>query len=185
MALLLECCEIKKLWPVNNRALKKFDPKFGLYEYEARNGYRYLAIGKLAKHQSYIEMFHSQHDGVNLLLKLKQQFEIDHRFCHYGTIEGEASAVRNLSNLPDVSEHNSSIDHALDFIAESRPSFGIIDKGRTADERSCIWIEKGHFYGMGYIASDISISKASEIKSYVTAIIASISRSCIAACHSS
>jgi len=168
MALLLECCEIKKLWPVHNRALKKFDPKFGLYEYEARNGYRYLAIGKLAKHQSYIEMFHSQYDGVNLLLKLTQQFEIDHRFCHYGTIEGEASAVRDLSNLPDVSEHNSSIDHALDFIAESRPSFGIIDKGRSADERSCIWIEKGHFYGMGYIASDIGITEASEIKGYVT-----------------
>lgn len=168
MALLLECCEIKKLWPVHNRALKKFDPKFGLYEYEARNGYRYLAVGKLAKHQSYIEMFHSQHDGVNLLLKLTQQFGIDHRFCHYGTIEGEASAVRDLSNLPDVSAHNTSIDQALDFIAESRPSFGIIDKGRTADERSCIWIEKGHFYGMGYIASDISITEASEIKGYVT-----------------
>ncbi|WP_116788572.1 exonuclease domain-containing protein [Flavobacterium psychrotrophum] len=168
MALLLECCEIKKLWPVHNRALKRFDPKFGLYEYEARNGYRYLAIGKLAKHQSYIEMFHSQYDGVNLLLKLTQQFGIDHRFCHYGTIEGEASAIRDLNDLPEVSAHNSSIDHALDFIAESRPSFGIIDKGRTADERSCIWIEKGHFYGMGYIASDISITEASEIKGYVT-----------------
>jgi len=168
MALLLECCEIKKLWPVHNRALKKFDPKFGLYEYEARNGYRYLAVGKLAKHQSYIEMFHSQYDGVNLLLKLTQQFGIDHRFCHYGTIEGEASAVRDLSNLPEVTEHNNSIDHALDFIAASRPSFGLIDKGRTADERSCIWIEKGHFYGMGYIASDIGISEASEIKGYVT-----------------
>ena len=57
MALLMECCEIKKLWPVHNRALKKFDPKFGLYEYEARNGYKYLAICKRSKHQAYIEMF--------------------------------------------------------------------------------------------------------------------------------
>jgi len=168
MALLLECCEIKKLWPVHNRALKKFDPKFGLYEYEARNGYRYLAIGKLAKHQHYIEMFHSQYDGVNLLLKLTQQFGIDHRFCHYGNIERETSAVRDLSDLPEVSAHNSAIDQALDFIAASRPSFGIIDKGRTAEERSCIWIEKGHFYGMGHIASDIGITEASEIKGYVT-----------------
>jgi DNA polymerase-3 subunit epsilon len=45
MALLLECTEIKKLWPIHNKALKRFEPKFGLFEYEARNGYRYLAVG--------------------------------------------------------------------------------------------------------------------------------------------
>jgi DNA polymerase-3 subunit epsilon len=46
--LLLECTEIKD-WPVYNKALKRFEPKYGLFEYEARNGYRYLAIGKLTK----------------------------------------------------------------------------------------------------------------------------------------
>jgi hypothetical protein len=34
---------------------KRFEPKYGLFEYEARNGYRYLAIGKLTKNQSCIE----------------------------------------------------------------------------------------------------------------------------------
>jgi hypothetical protein len=56
MAVLLECTEIKDLWPVYNKALKRFEPKYGLFEYEARNGYRYLAIGKL-KNQSCIETF--------------------------------------------------------------------------------------------------------------------------------
>jgi hypothetical protein len=32
-----------------SQPLKRFEPKFGLFEYEARNGYRYLAVGKLAK----------------------------------------------------------------------------------------------------------------------------------------
>ena len=64
MALLLECTEIKKLWPIHNRALKKFEPKFGLHEYEARNGYHYLAIGKLSKGQQAIETFGNIYEGM-------------------------------------------------------------------------------------------------------------------------
>jgi DNA polymerase-3 subunit epsilon len=30
---------------IHNKAPKRFEPKFGLFEYEARNGYRYLAVG--------------------------------------------------------------------------------------------------------------------------------------------
>lgn len=169
MALLLECCEIKKLWPIYNKALKRFEPKFGLYHYEARNGYQYLAIGKLAKYQRCIEQFHSQYDGVNLLLSLASEFGIDHRFCHYGAQdEGEFIFKREMKNLPDVSQHNYKIEKALDFIVTGRPSFAIIDKGRSADERSCIWVENGHFYGMGYLTSDIGFTDITEIKEYVT-----------------
>jgi DNA polymerase-3 subunit epsilon len=167
MALLLECCEIKKLWPIHNRALKKFDPKFGLYEYEARNGYKYLAVGKLVKHQSYVEMFHSLHDGVNLLLKLAAEFNIDYRFIHYGATSGEV-VIKDTTALPDAEHHNDAVNRALDFLDASRPSYAIVDKGRSRDERSCIWVEKGHFYGMGYIGPDTGITEISEIKEYVT-----------------
>ena len=169
MALLLECCEIKKLWPIHNRALKRFDPKFGLYEYEARNGYRYLAIGKLAKHQSCVEVFHTLHDGVNLLVKLANEFGIDHRFCHYGAQEeGEFTLKRDLTNLPDVTVHNRKIEKILDSILSNRPTFAIIDKGRSVEEHSCIWVENGHFYGMGYITTDTGLMETSELKNYVT-----------------
>ncbi|MXN91722.1 DNA polymerase III subunit epsilon [Flavobacterium sp. Sd200] len=167
MALLLECCEIKKLWPIHNRALKKFDPKFGLYEYEARNGYKYLAVGKLLKQQSYVEMFHSLHDGVNLLLKLAGQFTIDYRFIHYGTSSAEV-VVKDTAALPDADHHNDAVNRALDFLEASRPTYAIVDKGRSRDERSCVWVEKGHFYGMGYIGSDMALTEISEIKEYVT-----------------
>ncbi|ALM50152.1 DNA polymerase III subunit epsilon [Flavobacterium psychrophilum] len=168
MALLLECCEIKKLWPIHNRALKKFDPKFGLYEYEARNGYKYLAVGKLAKQQSYIEMFHSLHDGVNLILKLAAQFTIDSRFLYYGGSTEEGLTIRDLTSLPDKGHHNDCVNKALDFLEGSRPTYAIVDKGRCRDELSCIWIEKGHFYGMGYLSADIGITEVSAIRDYVT-----------------
>ncbi len=169
MALLLECAEIKKLWPTYNRALKRFEPKFGLYEYEARNGYKYLAIGKVAKHQTCIESFNSLYDGINLLRSLAQQFSIDTRYCIYGhQVSGELFATPDASDLPDVSLHNQQVEKALDFLLRSRASFAIIDKGRTTEEQSCIWVEKGHFYGMGYITSDVGFTETSEVRDYVT-----------------
>jgi DNA polymerase-3 subunit epsilon len=169
MALLLECAEIKKLWPAYNRALKRFDPKYGLYEYEARSGYRYLAIGKLSKFQTCTETFNSLHNGIYVLQNLAQQFGIDHRFCKYG-IEGHGEFLPKVDsiNLPEVEQHNQQVQDAIDFLLKQRSTFAILDKGRSPEERSCIWVEKGHFYGMGYIPSDIGFTYPLEIKDYVT-----------------
>ncbi|WP_394776739.1 exonuclease domain-containing protein [Flavobacterium sp.] len=169
MALLLECTEIKTLWPTYNRALKRFEPKFGLYQYEARSGYKYLAVGKLSKFQSSIEHFNSIHEGINALQGLAKEFELDHRFCKYCISMDENSPNNDVSDLPEVVIHNEKIENAIDFLLSNRPSFAIIDKGRSAEERSCIWVENGHFYGMGYIGRDITITEPSEIKDYVTA----------------
>ena len=169
MALLLECTEIKKLWPAYNRALKRFEAKYGLYHYEARNGYRYLAIGKMAKFQSSIEHFSQKYEGINVLQSLAQQFELDARFCHYCTTPTNTTLqVGDFIDLPDVEIHNEKVEKAIESLMSSRTSFAIIDKGRTTDERSCIWVEKGHFYGMGYITSDIVLTDSSEIKDHVT-----------------
>jgi len=169
MALLLECTEIKKLWPTYNRALKRFEAKFGIYQYEARNGYKYLAIGKVSKFQICIHEFNTQYDGINLLRSLAEQFEIDHRFCKYTRPEeGELFQNNDVRSLPDVLLHNEQVDNAIDYLLNNRPSFAIIDKGRSADERSCVWVENGHFHGMGYIPRDIAINDYDEVKSYVT-----------------
>lgn len=169
MALLLECTEIKKLWPEYNRALKKYEPKFGLYEYEARNGYRYLAVAKISKLQSCVEVFNSEYEGINLLLDLRKQFEIDSRFCTYGSASLNDRGYRTENaDWPEVRQHNRQVENALQHLKNGKQSFGIIDKGRCAEERSCVWVEDGHFYGMGYITTDIPISDPSEIKEYVT-----------------
>jgi DNA polymerase-3 subunit epsilon len=170
MALLLECTEIKKLWPVYNTALKRFDPKFGLYEYEARSGYRYLVVGKLNKFQTGIQVFNSLSDGINVLRNLAIKFEIDHRFCKYGRPEdGDGFLQNHVINLPDVEAHNLQVRHAVDYVLNNRPCFAIVDKGRYADEHSCVYVENGHFYGMGYISAEVGFTEPSELKGHVTA----------------
>ena len=169
MALILECTEIKKLWPAYNRALKKYEPKYGLYQYEARNGYKYLGIGKVTKFQENLEHFSSLYEGINLLQSLARQFEIDYRFCKYDTTTSVGIIQDpNVLNLPDVENHNEKVENAIDFLKSNKQTFGIIDKGRTEDERSCIWVENGHFYGMGYFSTDEAITDPSELKQSVT-----------------
>jgi DNA polymerase-3 subunit epsilon len=168
MALLLECAEIKKLWPEYNSALKRFDPKFGLYEYEARSGHRYLAVGKPSKHQQCIELFHTEQEGITLLRKLALDFDIDHRFCKYRRpTEGEGTAVRTCDDLPDAAEHNYRVASAIESLGVDKPGFVIIDKGRTEDERSCMLVENGNFYGMGYVPHDSGFSSAEALKDFL------------------
>lgn len=169
MALLLECTEIKKLWPVYNKALKRFESRYGLFSYEARNGYRYLAVGKVGKFQNCHQSFGQQYDAIILLQDLVQKFDIDQRFCQYGSAqEGFFYQRPDTKILPDVDLHNAKVAAALDTLVEQKPSFAIMDKGRTSDERSCIWVEEGHFYGMGYIDADRAFENPAELKDQVT-----------------
>jgi len=114
---LLECIEIKKLWPTHNKAMKRFDTKFGLYEYEARNGYRYLAVGKVSKFQACIEVFSSIHKGISLLRSLAEQFEIDYRFCKY-CVSGNDEFFQkdDTTDLPDKKLQNKQIENAISFV---------------------------------------------------------------------
>ncbi len=169
MALLLEVSEIKKLWPLYNKALKRFDPKFGLYEYEARSGYRYLAVGKLSKFQHCVQAFNSEIDGIYALRALVQEFDIDHRFCKYSKqVESEMMRPKEASDLPEIAIHNQKVVAAISSLSKEKPSFAIIDKGRTHNENSCIWVENGAFYGMGYVDASIGFSQPSEVKEHVT-----------------
>ena len=46
MAFLLECVEIRRLWPAYNSSLKRFEQIYGLYVFEDQSGYLRLTIEK-------------------------------------------------------------------------------------------------------------------------------------------
>lgn len=169
MALILECIEIKNLWPRYNKALKRFEPKYGLYHYEARNGYRYLAVGRVGKFQQCVAVFGGIREAVDMLRDLMSRFEIDPRFCSFGTTdEGLLPGRYERTVLPAAGTHNEKISRVLDELMENKPSFYIIDKGRSAGERSCIWVQDGQIYGMGYLPLDSGVESSEDMKRYLT-----------------
>lgn len=171
MAYLLECIEIKRLWPPFNRALKRFEPKYGLLMYERMDGYLQLVVSKLKKGQPCIQVYNHAFDGVRLLRELVQRFDLDTRFCHFEQQAGTSASPNirtELDELPDRDSHNQQVAEAIQYLHNNRPSFAILDKGRHPEEKSCIWVEQGNFYAMGYIHSTSDLSTPEDIRDSLT-----------------
>src|SRR5690606_29177581 len=87
MAFILEAMEIKRLWPKYNRALKKYEPKFGLFSYEDLLGYKRLVIGKYSKSLLPIQAFATRETGINKLYELARRFGLCADLCRLGSCE--------------------------------------------------------------------------------------------------
>ncbi|WP_448634827.1 hypothetical protein [Pedobacter panaciterrae] len=61
--------------------------------------------------------------------------------------------------------YNVRVKYAIEDLKKMLPSFAVIDKGRTEDEQSCLLVEEGKFYGMGYISHHADINAPEELKS--------------------
>jgi DNA polymerase-3 subunit epsilon len=157
MAFLLECIEIRRLWPVYNRSLKRFEQTYGLYVFEDRNGYSRLVIEKKKRQLSPIYSFSILTEGQTLLWRLIREFDLCPRLCFIQTGEDPCEGVKD-GYCRGACEHgespglyNERVGQAISSLVESLPSFGLLDEGRNPQEKSCILVEKGRFYGMGYL----------------------------------
>lgn len=172
MAFILECLEIKRIWPKYNRALKKYEPKFGLFTYEDLEGYKRLLIGKYNRSLLPVQAFTTRETGVNKLYELTRKFGLCPSLCRLGScalcgmVDKRADLVC-MANEP-VEVYNKKVDQALSFLKEDMPGFYIMDNGRNNNEKSCIWVEHGNFYGMGYMDNADDIRSAEDIKDRLT-----------------
>jgi len=174
MALLLEAVEIKRLWPENNRALKRFEPKYGLYAYEDQNGYLRLVINKHQKFQKAYLSFTNMSEAYNQVGKLIREYQLCAKLCGIQQTKGGCLAHQQgnckgaCTGIEPASAYNMRVSDALLALSSSLPSFYLIDAGRTVHERSCIWVEEGKLYGMGYLDIDIIERGADIIKNQLT-----------------
>lgn len=171
MALLLEATEIKRLWPENNRALKRFEPKYSIYCYEDQKGYLRLAVNTHQKFQQAVHSFGNLGDAYNFLHRLINKHQLCPKLCAIQKIKGPCLHYQQNRSCPGAcigeepaEQYNTRLQSALEDLENSLPSFFLLDRGRTADEQSCIWVEKGKFSGMGYLAYESDIKHPDEVK---------------------
>ncbi len=157
MAHILESTEIRKLWPVHNRSQRGYLTKFGLHIYEDRNGFKRLIVERNKNVLPPIYTFNTLIEGHNQLRELITEFELCTRLCHLARIEennGADCAV--CSGKITAEDYNKRVDEAVEWMNKHLPSFALVDKGRTIEEQSCILIQRGNLYGMGYIKHQTS-----------------------------
>jgi DNA polymerase-3 subunit epsilon len=174
MAFILENVEIKKYWPWQNRSLKRFEQAYALYSFEDRNGYLRLAIEKKNKNIKPLYTFNLLAEGHSLLRKLSHQFSLcpklcflqqDHIECE-GKKDGRCNGACTHKESAEI--YNERVMACIDHLNNELPTFALIDSGMNREEQSCILMEQGRFYGMGYLPSHVSINAVDEIKDHLT-----------------
>ena len=147
-ALVLESAEIKRLWPKYNYSQKQPAQKYGLYSFEDGKGYIRLAIDKKKKNLRAHYQFNLLHEGTVLLAKMADQFELHKKLCY---IDRAPISEKDIEFLEPASRYNGKVRQALEELELQLPTFALIDNGLLADEKLCLLIERGSFWGMGYI----------------------------------
>ncbi len=163
MALILEANEIKRIWPENNRAMKRHEHKYALYMYEDQKGYLRLAIDKYKNDSQVQYRFNSLLEGYNFLNQLVDQYQLCAKLCRLQKTASICKAHNNgtcfgaCSSIETVSVYNNKLKAALKDVQKQQPSFVLVDEGRSNEERSYLLVENGLFYGMGYFQESGSI----------------------------
>lgn len=172
MALILESIEIKKNWPAYNRALKKPEFAFGIYDYEDQNGYLRLCIDRVRKHTKPIDIFPSLSDAYHAMQKLVDEYYLCPKLC---MLNQKNDACENVeaglcngactgNEMPTT--YNLKVEEAV-LSFQNKETYAIIDRGLEENTYSCILVEKGKFYGMGYVPSEISYHEIELLKEHI------------------
>ena len=174
MAFILESVEIKNLWPYQNRSQKRFEQAYALYTFEDRNGYMRLAIEKKNNNLHPLYTFNLLAEGYNLLRKLCYQFRLCPRLCFLQAGNIKCTGIENntcdgaCEQKECADDYNVRVKECIDHLNKELPTFALIDSGLKQAEQSCILMEKGRFYGMGYLPIDVTAHTVEDLKNYLT-----------------
>jgi DNA polymerase-3 subunit epsilon len=172
MAAILESTEIKRLWPVFNTSQKRQEEVFGIFVYEDQNGYMRLAIEKKRKYSTPIYTFHYKVDGHGVLRKLMKEFFLCPKLCFIQTDTEKCIGIIDeychgaCEKMEATKQYNERVLKAIASITQ-RPSYLVIDKGLSENELSCIMVDQGSFFGMGYLPKNLENISRPTIQEYI------------------
>jgi len=153
MALILESHQIKHLWPEHNRSQKRFEPVYGIMEYDDQRGFRRLALDKVRKNTKPVIAFSNLTDGFSLLRQAVEEFELCPRLTGIATdtTACEEKGCACLSGKKaEIALYNKKLAEAIKAFSKDE-SFVIVEKGRSATEVALVVVDNGVFKQMGYL----------------------------------
>lgn len=164
-ALILESTEIKKHWPKYNYSQKQPLQKYALYSFEDNRGYLRLAIDKKKKNLQALYNFNLLTEGQVLLRKMVEEFELNEKLCY---INKAPFAEKDIAFTEAPNLYNAKVKNAILTLLQKLPTFAVADLAHGGEEKICFLIEKGNFWGMGFINSSYEILDVDYLKEALT-----------------
>jgi DNA polymerase-3 subunit epsilon len=174
ISLLLESKEIKKHKPLFNTARKKdvFTHCIDVYE---KNGVRHLKIVPFQESTSAVQIFTSYTSARERLESWIDQKSLCLQFCGL-TEEGSVCFNHQIkkchgicAGLEEAEEYNKRVKEIEAMYAYDYPNFMIVDRGRTAEEKSIVLIKNNRYAGYGYIDESAQIMQIDDVQDYLIA----------------
>ncbi len=163
-AIVFESAEIKRLWPRYNKSQKQPNQRFALYTFEDNKGYLRLCIDKKKKSLPALYNFNLLNEGLVMVKKMVDEFELNAKLCF---LDKTPFTHEEQKELDPPGVYNSKMKRAIDALNESLPTFALVDEAIAAEEKLCLLVERGSFWGMGYIPRSHRIASTAELKNFL------------------
>ena len=160
-AVVLESTEIKRLWPKYNYSQKQPLQKFALYRFEDNRGYLRIAVDKKKKNIPALYNFNLLQEGITMLKKIITKFDLNEKLCF---IDKTPVTNADLKKISTPEKYNKKVNKAIAALNRQLPTFAVIDDGIKEDEFLCILIDRGSFWGMGYLPAATQVTSSDELK---------------------
>lgn len=173
IALLYESHEIKRLWPLYNRAQKYTAPNYGIFQYEDKNGYLRLAVNRAKPGDDRILTFKSLMDTRHYLEKKVKEYGLCPKLCglqkapqacfDYQIKLCEGACI----GLVPTKDYNRILEGAVATFCTETASYAILGQGKDFGSKSVAVVENGRYLGFGYLPANATLSSLDDAKLYI------------------
>jgi len=174
LALLRESELILKYYPKYNKAQKKISRPYTLTSYHNQKGIEQFALHKNKIAPVSWMKFYTREEAIKFMEFLCEEFQLCPKYCglqtgvkicdHYKIKDCSGVCQNEIS----IEEYNSRVEKAIEYIESYDASCLLLEKGRTNEEKSFIYLNKGKYAGYGYVGPSDDFNHPEEFKNFLT-----------------
>ncbi|UYW01860.1 GIY-YIG nuclease family protein [Flavobacterium agricola] len=174
LASLKEVREIEINKPKYNKVLLKSTVPFALYKQKNKDGYYGFRILKKDKRRKEITCFATLQEGEKFLDYVTEKFQLckhvnldvaEHKPC---TAYSNKKCLGACLEIENKKAYNARVEQFIETYNTKHTNFIVIDKGRTIEERSAIWVENKKVLGYCFFNLNHQINKLNILKNIIT-----------------
>lgn len=173
LALLRESELILKFFPKFNKAQKKVTRPYTLTSYHNQKGIEQFVIHKNKISPVSWMKFYTREEAVKFMEELCIKFDLCPKYCglQRGVSQCSHYKIKTCSGVCedkiDKSTYNQRVSKAIDYINEYEKSCLLVENGRTKEEKSFIYLNKGRYAGYGFITETDDFENTAQFKDYL------------------
>lgn len=158
IALLYESELIKVHKPLYNRALRRSNFSYGLFQFEDQSGYMQLYVDRITKTNALpLTTFTTKKEASDYMYYLTETNQLCNKLTGLEKATGSCFGFQVKKchgacvGKESVSDYNERVWNLVRTLTFDEENFFIIENGRDKREKSVVWIENGSYKGFGFV----------------------------------